>query len=87
MATAKYLDREDSVGGRPQRPLTPTQDAPNSPVMPDPPLTPGEQQALEAEQHQEEERAGRVRGGLPEIPHGDDRMGARPPRRGTRHPG
>lgn len=80
MATAKYLDREDSVGGRPQRPLTPPQDAPDSPVMPDSPLTPGEQEALEAEQHQEE-KPGRVRGGLPGIPHGDDSIGARPPRR------
>lgn len=81
MATAKYLDREDSVGGRPQRPRLPPQDAPDSPVMPDPPLTPGERKALEAELHQEEEQPGRIRGGLPEIPHGDDRVGARQPRR------
>jgi hypothetical protein len=80
MATAKYLDREESVGGRPQRPITPPEDAPDSPVLPDPPLTPGEQQALQAEQH-EDEGVHRVPGGLPEIPHGDDTISARPPRR------
>ncbi len=77
MATAKYLDREDSIGGRPQRPLRPPVDAPDSPVLPDTPLTPGEKKALEAEQHQDE-RSDRVRGGLPEIPHGDDH-GGKPP--------
>ncbi len=78
MATAKYLDREDSVGGRPQRPLTPPEDAPDSPVMPDTPLTPGEKKALEAEQHQGERPDSVSRGGLPEIPHGDDH-GGKPP--------
>jgi hypothetical protein len=78
MATAKDLDREDSVGGRPQRPLKPPQDAPDSPVMPDTPLTPGEKQALEAERHQDEGSNRVRRGGLPEIPHGDDNAGKPP---------
>ncbi len=79
MATAKYLDREDSVGSRPQRPLIPAHDAPDSPVLPDVPMTRGEEAALEAERHQDEEPRRDVRGGLPEIPHGDDKGGGKPP--------
>ncbi len=82
MATAKYLDREDSIGGRPQRPIRPPLDAPDSPVMPDTPLTPGEQAALEEEQHQDERSDHVVRGGLPEIPHGDDSAGKPPTKSG-----
>lgn len=82
MASAKYLDREDSEGGRPQRPLNPPPDAPDSAVMPDVPMTPGEEQALEKERR-EDAGTGRIpAGGLPEgIPHGDERPGAKPPPR------
>lgn len=79
MATAKYLDREVAPGERPQRPAVPPAEAPDSLVMPDTPLTPGETRALEEEK---DEREGRVPdGGLPDgIPHGDEGPGAKPPR-------
>lgn len=82
MATAKYLDREVSPGERPLRPAVPPAQAPDSPVMPDTPLTPGEAKALEEERDGQD---GRVPdGGLPDgIPHGDEGPGAKQRRPGN----
>jgi hypothetical protein len=76
MATAKALDKEASVGERPQRPAVTPSAAPDSPILPDPPDTPAVKQALEAERRQDSHVPP---GGLPEgIPHADRNPGAKP---------
>jgi hypothetical protein len=77
MATAKALDKEASAGERPQRPAVAPAAAPHSPILPDPPDTPGVKQALEAERGRSDSHV--PPGGLPEgIPHADRRPGAKP---------
>jgi hypothetical protein len=78
MATAKILDMEASPHDRPERPAIPPAGAPNSPVWPDVPDTPGEKRALEAERLLAERGDVTPRDGTSgDIPHGD----RGPPRR------
>lgn len=76
MATAKTIDKEVSVNDRPQRPAVMPADAPDSPVLPDVPDSPGVQKALAEEKSGNPGQRRVPPGGFPEgIPHGAPRSG------------